>query len=46
MTLVKKLNVPINLLYGALIKSNDSKNDIPDPALRSLGGYLKQQVLN
>ncbi len=33
-TLVKKINVPINLVYGAL-KTGDLKNDIPVPAHRS-----------
>ncbi len=31
--------VPINLVYGAL-KTVDPKNDIPDPAYRSWGGFL------
>ncbi len=31
MTLVKKPNVPINLIYGAP-KTGDLKNDIHDPA--------------
>ncbi len=37
--LVKKLNVPINLVYGAL-KTGDLKNDIPDPAHGSWVGFL------
>ncbi len=44
-TLVKKLNVPINLVDGAL-KTGDLKNDIPDPAHSSWGGFLEHQVLN
>ncbi len=38
-TLVKKLNVPINLVYETL-KTGDLKNDIPDPAHRSWGGFV------
>ncbi len=38
-TLVKKLNAPINLVYGAL-KTGDLKNDIPVPAHRSWGGFV------
>ena len=36
--------MPINLVYGAL-KTGDLKNDIPDPAHRSWGGFLVHQVL-
>ncbi len=39
MTLVKKLNAPINLVHVTL-KTGDLKNDIPDPAHRSWGGFL------
>ena len=44
MSLVKKLNVPINLVYVSL-KTGDLKNDIPDPAHRSSGEFLLQLVL-
>ncbi len=36
--------MPINVVDRAL-KTRDPKNDIPDPAHRSWGGFLKHQVL-
>ncbi len=36
--------MPINLVYGA-IETGDLKNNIPDPAHTSWGGFLKHRML-